>query len=485
MIKKIPTAERHFLQQVAALMFSNPFEHDVKELELMTGQVWDKNCEDHFYTLLKPKLIPIMAELKRLGICSLHQIAGDDQHIFAAAGLFLIYDDNIENFDALIQQQIDNPDKTLKVTFYKAVLANLNALGLSAEQSLKYFALFYQLRRAFLFINQGLKGQAECMKRLRRDLWNNIFTSDALLYVENLWDRMEDFSTLLLGETGTGKGAAAKAIGRSGLIPFDEKTGTFNANFTESFVAINLLEFPESLLESELFGHTKGAFTGATANYEGLFKRCNAHGALFLDEIGDVNISIQIKLLKVLQERQFSPVGAHEHCRFSGRVIAATNRNLVELREQGEFRDDFYYRLSSDVIEVPSLRERLAQDGDELKLLIASLVARLTGRPAPAMAERVAAKLQQSIPANYTWPGNVRELEQAVRRTILGRDYSGEPINHKGLPPWFNALAQGELTANQMLINYCQMLYLREGSYEKVASMTALDRRTVKKYIDI
>src|SRR5438552_12916529 len=186
----------------------------------------------------------------------------------------------------------------------------------------------------------GLIGQSPCMKELRRHLWNNIFTHDVRCYDRYLWNRMEDFSTLLLGETGTGKGTAAAAIGRSGFIPFDEKKGCFAESFTRGFIALNLSQYPETLIESELFGHKKGAFTGAIEAHEGIFSRCSAYGAIFLDEIGEVSASLQIKLLQVLQERTFSPVGSHETLRFRGRVIAATNQPIDHLRQR--IRDDFF-----------------------------------------------------------------------------------------------------------------------------------------------
>ena len=162
-----------------------------------------------------------------------------------------------------------------------------------------------------------------------------------------------DFSTILLGETGTGKGAAAAAIGRSGFIPFDPDHQRFSGSFTDSFISINLSQFSEALLESELFGHRKGAFTGAIEHHDGILTRCSSHGAIFLDGIGDVSIPAQIKLLNVLDERVFSPVGSHERLCFEGRIIAATHRDIHTLRTKGSFRDDFYCRLSSDCIHVP------------------------------------------------------------------------------------------------------------------------------------
>ncbi|MBI4603507.1 MAG: sigma 54-interacting transcriptional regulator [Planctomycetes bacterium] len=236
-------------------------------------------------------------------------------------------------------------------------------------------------------------------------------------------DRMEEFSTLLLGETGTGKGTAAAAIGRSGFIPFDERKGRFAESFAGAFVAINLSQFPEGLIESELFGHRKGAFTGAVEDHEGVLTLSSPHGAIFLDEIGEVSAPVQIKLLQVLQDRVFSPVGSHETRRFQGRVVAATNATLEELRRRGTFRDDFFYRLCSDTITVPPLRQRLAEDPGELDELVAHVLRRVTGTESAEVAGRVREAMEGCLPARYPWPGNVRELEQCIRSVLLTGRY--------------------------------------------------------------
>ncbi|TFH50035.1 MAG: sigma-54-dependent Fis family transcriptional regulator, partial [Lysobacterales bacterium] len=317
-------------------------------------------------------------------------------------------------------------------------------------------------------------------------LWNNVFTSDVRIYERHLWNRMEDFSTLMLGETGTGKTSAAAAIGRSGLIPYDEKRGCFAASFTSTFVAANLSQYPESIIESELFGHRKGAFTGAIDHHQGLFERLSNYGALFLDEIGEVSVPIQIKLLAVLQERRYSPVGSHEQLRFDGRVIAATNRSMTELRESRDFRDDFLYRLCSDVIEVPPLRRRLQEHPAELEQLVSLLVTRATGSEAPELSDRVVRSLRATLPDDYPWPGNVRELEQAVRRVLLNGRYEGVALTggHDDEEQLAADLQAGSLTATELLSRYCRTLYARLGSYEQVARHIELDRRTVKKYIE-
>jgi transcriptional regulator with GAF, ATPase, and Fis domain len=250
-------------------------------------------------------------------------------------------------------------------------------------------------------------------------------------------------------------------------------------------VAANLSQYPESIIESELFGHRKGAFTGAIDHHQGLFERLSNYGALFLDEIGEVSVPIQIKLLTVIQERRFSPVGSHEQLRFDGRVIAATNRSMAQLRESSAFRDDFLYRLCSDVIEVPPLRRRLQEHPPELETLVALLITRTTGSDAPGLTDMVVSSLRDTLADDYPWPGNVRELEQAVRRILLNGRYEG--VIAAGADDEDELLAaslrDGSVTATELLSRYCRALYARWGSYEQVARHIELDRRTVKKYI--
>ena len=407
-----------------------------------------------------------------------------DQPLVETAFIYLAYHRFRPDFDRFIERQLadaTNPD----VAFAPPLLSELRGRGIAEQAAGRYVAFFYQLRRAFYFIGRSLVGQSPSMRQLRLALWNCVFTHDMRAYRDRLWNRMEDFSTLLLGETGTGKGNAAAAIGRSAFIPFQPAQRHFAANFTQTFISLNLSQFPETLIESELFGHHKGAFTGAIESHEGMLELCSAHGALFLDEIGEIGVPIQIKLLQVLQTRQFTPLGTHAVKRFNGRVIAATNRPLAELRGERDFRDDFYYRLCSDVIVLPPLRQRLEESPSELAMLVASLVTRMTGAGDDEATAQVLDALETDLPGSYPWPGNVRELEQAVRRILLTGHYSGDlaPAKDDPAEEFVRSARAGDLDAEQMLARYCALLYRRHGTYEEVARRTRLDRRTVRKYV--
>src|SRR6185369_5260239 len=255
-----------------------------------------------------------------------------------------------------------------------------------------------------------------------------------------------------------------------------------------NFVAINLSQYSEGVLESELFGHRKGAFTGAVEHHEGLFSRCAAHGVIFLDEIGDISVPVQIKLLQVLQERIFFPVGSHEAKRFSGRIIAATNRPLDELMVDGKFRADLYYRLCSDVITLPSLRRRLREDQTEMDHLLESILSRLAGKTPYREQQLVKKILKRDLGPDHPWPGNVRELEQAVKRIILTGHYhavKSEVRTQDDAERLAKGIKEGVLSAESLIAGYCALLYRSLGSYEEVSRRTELDRRTVKKYVQL
>ena len=407
-----------------------------------------------------------------------------DQELVMSGVLFSLFHRHMENFDALIRRQIAEGDALCEAPFTADLFEKLVRYGLSREEAEQFIGIFYQMRRAFYFISKGLVGESPCMKHLRKRLWDNIFTHDIRWYVRGLWNRMEDFSTLLLGETGTGKGAVAAALGRSGFIPFNSSRRCFAESFTRAFVSINLSQFSETLIESELFGHRKGAFTGAVEQHEGVFARCSPHGAIFLDEIGDASAPVQIKLLQVLQQRTFSPVGSHEVCRFKGRVIAATNRDLHALRREGSFRDDFFYRLCSDQIELPTLRLRLQESPSELEMLVRHMLVRLGGDVDAGTLSAVLEALAKGVGRDYAWPGNVRELEQAVRCVLLTGEYRGDNNTSSDEDAWLAALERGDLSANELTSGYCQRLFRRYGSYGEVARRTGLDWRTVKKYVE-
>jgi DNA-binding NtrC family response regulator len=482
--------ERRYLTWVSQAVRTNPFTALRAQLDLkIAGK--DASAGTSLQTenvVLDEAIGKVSARIEKLDRqqrANLDDYSGKDRELIQMIFLFDVFHRFIPQFDGLIADQMAAGQRSLPVKFADQVLDLLLRRGFSQTDAVRYFELCFQLRRAFFFIQKNLVGRSPCMQKLRARLWNNVFTHEIDWYDRFLWNRMEDFSTLILGPTGAGKGTAAMAIGRSGYIPFDIQKGCFAESFTRSFTALNLSQFSPTLIESELFGHKKGAFTGAVEAYKGIFSRCSAYGAIFLDEIGEVDQNVQIKLLQVLQERTFTPVGSHQPSRFGGRVIAATNRPLAQMREAGLLRDDFYYRLCSDVITLPSLAQRIAEDPLELDDLVDHTVTRILGKANAELAAMIAVEIRRQPGLSYDWPGNVRELEQCVRRILLNRSYTPAPVASDPDPA--NRLARemvaGRLNAQRLLSGYCTILYRRLGTYEAVARATALDRRTVKKYV--
>ena len=487
MKKKTATSEEwSFFETVAHAAFANPYGKTRDDLDFtLAGAAPDTPADNLLHAVLA-RLAERIGLLRQRGAADIRCHEGGRRETLRNVILFHVYHRHLDEFDRLIRAQGESSDKPCRVPFAREVLGELCGFGLAEQDAVRFFAIFYQLRRAFFFISNGLVGSSPSMKELRRHLWDCVFTHDIRWFESRLWDRMEDFSILLLGETGTGKGAAAAAIGRSGFIPFDPDRNCFSESFTRNFVAINLSQYSEGVLESELFGHKKGAFTGAMDHHEGLFSRCAPHGAIFLDEIGDVGIPVQIKLLQVLQERIFFPVGSHEARRFSGRIIAATNRPLDALCAAGTFREDLYYRLCSDEITLPPLRRRLREEPKELDLLLTSILSRLAGETGDRERQLVRRVLERDLGSDYPWPGNVRELEQAVKRIILTGHYRGKSASSSRqdeTDPLDAGVVTGTLDAETLLSLYCIRLYRIHGTYEEVARIAGLDRRTAKKYI--
>lgn len=242
-----------------------------------------------------------------------------------------------------------------------------------------------------------------------------------------------DTTVLIRGENGTGKELVARAI----HFNSPRKSG--------SFVAINCGAIPESLMESELFGHEKGSFTGAVERKIGKFQMAN-NGTLFLDEIGELKPDMQVKLLRVLQERKFTPVGSNREVKTSTRIIAATNRNLEKMMEEGTFREDLFYRLNVMPIFMPPLRDR----ADDIAALVQHFIKKFAKQHNRTMSGITPEALE--LLRAYRWPGNIRELENVVERSFIVEN--SQMITPASLPDTVKAPAKAAPEAAGSHVNY-------------------------------
>jgi DNA-binding NtrC family response regulator len=276
----------------------------------------------------------------------------------------------------------------------------LHALNAALEQRrLKSENAYLRAQLDERYRFEGLIGKSPAMKRLFQLLETVAATNSTIL---------------ITGETGTGKEVVARAIHHN------------SPRKTHRFVALNCSAIPETLLEAEIFGHVRGAFTGAIGNREGRLEQAH-RGTLFLDEVGTMSAALQMKLLRVLQEREFERVGDSKTIKVDVRVIAATNSDLVKLVGDGQFREDLYYRLNVIPVHIPPLRERR----DDIPLLVQHFLEkfRSSGSAAVTVSQEAMRRLM-----SYVWPGNVRQLENATERAVAFGGSRGQ-IETADLPP--------------------------------------------------
>ncbi len=302
------------------------------------------------------------------------------------------YDPRIEVIVVTGHGSIDNAVKAIKAGAFDYLSKPVDSeeLALTIEKTIEHQKLIAEVEnlRSEVHNKYSFSGIVYASPKIKNilELVNKVAKTEA--------------TVLILGESGTGKELIARAIHEQ------------SARRHGSFVAINCGALPEGLLESELFGHVKGSFTGADRNRRGLFEEA-CEGTLFLDEISETTPALQVKLLRALQEGEIRRVGDNHPIKVSGRLIAASNKDLGKLVESGKFRDDLYYRLKVFPIEIPPLRER-----SEDILPLAEHFLRKAQKKISGSAKRFSPEAAEILKA-YSWPGNVRELEHTVERMLI------------------------------------------------------------------
>jgi DNA-binding NtrC family response regulator len=514
----ISAAERSFLTAVSEFAYCNPFlpEHTRLEREALGAEfvegepVWSQLVADpqrpranvwRIYERLKP----LAEELRTRLIRGKSAPRESDLLLYEDAILHLLYQTYYRQFYEASFGATANLASRWR--FFHEFLRDwhrffaIEGVHFPTRHDPRHtFACFRQIQRAFEQIFRDIIGGSMPAARLRASVWQSIFTHDMRRYRRTLYGRMGEFATLITGPSGTGKELAARAIAQSQYAHFDDKKIAFADDDAVLFFPINISALPSELVESQLFGHRRGSFTGAIEDRKGWLEVCPIFGAVFLDELGDLQPTIQVKLLRVIETRTFYPVGETTARQFQGKLIAATNRDLAARIGTGEFREDLYYRLCSDQIVTPPLAEQLADSPQVLNELIAYMSRRVAGAEGEQLWGEVALWIEENLGRDYAWPGNYRELEQCVKNVLIRRDYKparpargpvGEGGRGGASGGTASAMAQmvddfraGRVTADKLLTRYCTIIYRTTGSYEETARRVGLDRRTVKSRVD-
>ncbi len=361
----------------------------------------------------------------------------------------------------------------MMITGYPSIEGAVEAVKLGAEEYLsKPFTdeeLFSAVSRVLdkLHLQRTTETQGHKLPETRHGL---IGESEAM---KKVWLAIEkaaasQATVLITGESGTGKELVARAIHYS------------SSRGSAPFVPINCGGIPENLLESELFGYVKGAFTGATETRAGFFQTAEG-GTIFLDEISETSLSMQVKLLRVLQDKEVFLVGARQHQKVDVRIIAATNKDLLTVVEKNEFREDLYYRLNVININIPPLRERT---GDILSLAhnFSVKFAKELGKPVPYFSENALQVLK-----DYDWPGNVRELENIIQRLIVMTE--GRVIDVPDLPTLMRFSALRGLSPHRTLAeaeaeHILSVLSSVDGNKTQAAKILGITRKTLREKLN-
>lgn len=496
--------ERAFAELITGLCYSNPFSKQRVELEKRA--LGDRYSAVSDAWSLGPghrnkNLLPLTEQTRALLVSSHKRVTSTtsvgDRMLFGGLLRFWLFYRFNDELLTLTGHSLRPGFKDQRVALhakFRAALAELHpGCDVGLPEPAHLFALLFQLRRAFERIHQTIIGAGGPARVLRARLWQSVFSYDMRRYERTLFDRMHEMPTLILGPSGTGKELAARAIGMSRYLPFNDKSECFVEEVAEGFQALNIAALAPELLESELFGHTKGAFTGATSDRVGWLEGCPEHGTIFLDEIGELDGTIQIKLLRTLQTRELQRVGESKSRAFLGKIISATNRNLDEAIANGTFRQDFYYRLCADIVHTPSLSAQLKDRPADLEMLVSHVAARLVNvDEVAAVTDQVSSFVRKKLGMDYAWPGNIRELEQCVRNLLIQGEYTpqaqrvGEDSDpaHSMAGKLSRAFLAGEISADELLDTYTSWVFQKTQSYSETGRKLGLDRRTVKSRVN-